>query len=57
MEFSLENDVARICIDDGKANVANFKFLDEIADLLDRASGEAKAVVLHGRAGMFSAGF
>ena len=48
--------LAFICIDDGKANVANHSFMDGMSEMLDRAGNEAKAVVLHGRPGMFSAG-
>ncbi len=57
MEFSINNDIAYICIDDGKANVVSHQFVDDMTELLDRATTEAKAVVLHARTGMFSAGF
>lgn len=57
MEFSLKNDIAYISIDDGKANVFSHQFIDSMTELLNRAEKEAKAIVLHGRAGMFSAGF
>lgn len=57
MEFSVENQIAYISIDDGKANAASVQFVEDMYSLLDRAKNEAKAVVLHGRAGMFSAGF
>lgn len=57
MDFSLNNNIARITIDDGKANVVSHAFVDSMNELMDRASKEAKAVVLVARPGMFSAGF
>jgi len=54
--MSLENDVAVITVDDGKANAMT----PEIFAALDAAFDEAlqaKAVVLAGRPGRFSAGF
>jgi enoyl-CoA hydratase len=57
MDYQLTNDVALICIDDGKANALNHEFMDAMNDALDKAEKEAKAVVITGREGMFSAGF
>ncbi len=57
MNFELTNDIATICIDDGKANVVSPALVEEMLVSLDRAKTEAKAIVLIGRAGMFSAGF
>lgn len=57
MKFSLKNDIAYIGIDDGKVNAADLQFVDDMSALFDRACAEAKAVVLYGRPGMFSAGF
>lgn len=57
MNFVITNDVATICIDDGKANVFGPSLVEELPPLLERAKTEAKAVVFTGRGGMFSAGF
>lgn len=57
MEFELKNDIACISISDGKANVVGHAFVDGIMQYLERAEAEAKAVVIHAREGMFSAGF
>ncbi|MFT5174812.1 MAG: enoyl-CoA hydratase [Gammaproteobacteria bacterium] len=50
-------DVAVLTIDDGKANVVSEAFSQAINDGLDSALNNAKAVVLKGRPGRFSAGF
>ena len=50
------DDVAVIRIDDGKANALGHATMDAINAALDEAT-EAKAVVLFGREGKFSAGF
>jgi enoyl-CoA hydratase len=52
-----DGDVAVITLDDGKANALSFAVLDRLNDALDVAHAEAKAVVLAGREGKFSAGF
>jgi enoyl-CoA hydratase len=58
VEYSLQDDVATITIDDGKANALGHATLGGIEAALDRAEAdEAKAVVLVGRDGKFSAGF
>jgi enoyl-CoA hydratase len=57
VRFELENDVCRIRIDDGKANALSPERLDAIAEGVERAGKEAKAVLLIGRPGRFSAGF
>lgn len=49
--------VAVIRMDDGKANALSPAMLAELDQALDRAVTEAKAVVLIGRPGRFSAGF
>ena len=49
--------VARIALDDGKANALGPALLDRMEGALDRAEKEASAVVLTGRPGRFSAGF
>ena len=51
-------DVAVITIDDGKANALSFEVLDGVMSALDGAvASGAKAIVLAGREGKFSAGF
>jgi enoyl-CoA hydratase len=57
MDFQLSESVAILRFDDGKANAVSHVFLDDINIGLDRAQQEARAVVLRGRQGIFSAGF
>ena len=58
MEYTLQNNVALIQFDDGKANVVSPAFSDAMNECLDRAEADgAGAVLLCGREGMFSAGF
>lgn len=54
---TIENGIAQIAMDDGKANAMSPALMGEINTALDVAE-QAKAVaVLRGRAGIFSAGF
>jgi enoyl-CoA hydratase len=53
----IQNDIALIRMDDGKANAINFEMLAALNEALDKAEAEAKAVVLAGREGRFSGGF
>ncbi|MGI8663076.1 MAG: crotonase/enoyl-CoA hydratase family protein [Acidimicrobiales bacterium] len=55
--YALDSSVAVITIDDGKANAYSHEVLAGLRDALDRAEREAKAVLLVGREGRFSAGF
>ncbi|MGL5839212.1 MAG: crotonase/enoyl-CoA hydratase family protein [Sphingorhabdus sp.] len=55
--IEIENDIALIRMDDGKANAINFEMLTALNAALDKAEAEAKAIVLAGRAGRFSGGF
>lgn len=55
--ISIENDIALIRMDDGKANAINFEMLAALNVALDKAEKEAKAIVLAGREGRFSGGF
>ncbi len=58
LTYDLSDGIATIAMDDGKANVMGVRMLAAITDALDRAQAEhAGAVVLTGRAGMFSGGF
>lgn len=49
--------VARIVIDDGKANVMSIDMLDELLLALSNSAESATVTVLEGRLGIFSAGF
>ena len=53
----IQNDIALIRMDDGKANAINFEMVAALNDALDKAEAEAKAIVLAGREGRFSGGF
>jgi enoyl-CoA hydratase len=57
VSLTIENDVALIRMDDGKANAINFDMLAALNDALDKAEAGAKAIVLAGRDGRFSGGF
>jgi enoyl-CoA hydratase len=58
LRYELDGDVAVVRFDDGKANVLTHAVLDRFQELLTRAeSDEARAVVVIGRPGRFSAGF
>jgi len=57
LAYELVDDVAVITMDDGKANAVSHGFLDDLTEGLDRAEAEAKALVIFGRSGVFSAGF
>lgn len=57
LSYSLRDAVAWIQMDDGKANALGPDMIAELDEALDRALGEAKAVVLAGRPGRFCAGF
>jgi enoyl-CoA hydratase len=58
MHYEIRNNVALLAIDDGKANVVGHSFLDSVNRGLDRAEEEKLgALILRGRAGVFSGGF
>ncbi|MDE0116548.1 MAG: crotonase/enoyl-CoA hydratase family protein [bacterium] len=50
-------DVALIRLDDGKVNVLSHEVIAALHESLDHAENEAKAVVMIGRPGKFTAGF
>lgn len=54
---NIENGIALIRMDDGKANAINFAMIAALNTALDQAEREAKAIVLAGREGRFSGGF
>jgi len=55
--YDLNGDVAVVTIDDGKANARRHEVLDLLEGAVDRAADEARALVITGREGRFSAGF
>jgi enoyl-CoA hydratase len=55
--LSIDNDIALIRMDDGKANAINFEMIDSVNTALDTAETGAKAIVITGREGRFSGGF
>ncbi len=58
VQYELDDGVAIVRLDDGKANALSPKVLEALHAALDRAAAdEAKALVLLGREGRFSAGF
>jgi enoyl-CoA hydratase len=57
VHYTLEQKVAVIRMDDGKANALSVEMIDGLLAALTRAEEEASAVVLTGRADRFCAGF
>ena len=57
IRYEQRDSVALITMDDGKANALGPASITALTEALDRAERDAKAVVLAGRAGRFSAGF
>ncbi len=57
LDYSVNDNVALLKLDDGKANAVGHAFIDSVNDGLDRALNDAGAVLLCGRDGVFSAGF
>lgn len=57
VSYELNGDVAVVGLDDGKVNVLTHEVIAALHESLDRAESEAKAVVMAGRAGKFTAGF
>lgn len=53
----VDDGVAVIRLDDGKANAVSHEVIDQLHAALDRAIEDARAVVIAGRPGRFSAGF
>ena len=57
VEYSRNDEIASLIIDDGKANALSAAVIAEINDGLDRAAREARVLVIRGREGVFSGGF
>lgn len=56
-EFVIQDSVAVLSMDDGKANVVSHDLIDAMDAALDEAEAGAQAFVLAGRPGVFSGGF
>jgi enoyl-CoA hydratase len=57
LTYRLDESVAVITLDDGKANAISHATITALSEALDKAEAEARAVVVAGRPGRFSAGF
>ena len=57
LTYTLEDSLAVVRMDDGKANALSVAMIDALLAALDRAEREAKAMVLAGRDERFCAGF
>jgi len=57
VSLEIEGGIARVTIDDGKANALSPALIEELSETVDRAADQARAVVLCGRPGRFCAGF
>lgn len=57
LTYSVENDVATIQLDDGKANAFSNAMFDAVNAAMDQAETDAKIIVLRGKDGIFSAGY
>jgi enoyl-CoA hydratase len=57
VQYSLQDQVATIRIDDGKRNALSPQVLHEIYQALDRAESDRAIVIITGRESVFSAGF
>ena len=55
--YSLEDGIATLTLDDGKANAMAPAMSAALNENLDRATGKAKAVIIQGRNGIFCGGF
>lgn len=53
----LEGGIAKISLDNGKANAISFELAQEFIANLDRAKTESKGILISGHVGIFSAGF
>lgn len=57
IRYQIERGVATISIDDGKVNALSLDTFNQVDAALDAVMGQAHAIVLRGRQGVFSAGF
>ena len=57
MQYSIEDRIARITLDDGKMNVMNWEFFSELNACLDKAEqDQAQVLIFTAKPGVFSAG-
>ncbi|MBI4817039.1 MAG: crotonase/enoyl-CoA hydratase family protein [Deltaproteobacteria bacterium] len=56
ISYELKEGVARLRLDDGKANAMNGTLLGELEECLARATSDDAAIVIEGRPGFFSGG-
>jgi enoyl-CoA hydratase len=57
VSYEVADSVAKITMDDGKANALTFDMFAQLGDAFDRAEADHVGVILAGRPGRFSAGF
>ncbi len=57
VSVEIRDDIAWVTMDDGKVNAVNFELVDALLAAIEQAEQQAKALVLVGRPGKFSAGF
>ena len=57
LNYELDGKVAVISIDDGRANAIGHDLIDDMNAALERSEKEARALMIIGRPGRFSAGF
>lgn len=57
VQLTIEDGVAVVRLDDGKANAVSHALIDQVHAALDTAQADATAVAFIGREGKFSAGF
>ncbi len=57
VKYEVQNEVAVLHMDDGKANALSPAMSKAIDGALDRAESAAKAIVLHGRHGVLCGGY
>ena len=56
-KVEIEDDIATITLDDGKANALGFTMIEHINKALDEAEACADVIVMTGREGVMTAGF
>ena len=57
LNYMEENQIVTLSMNDGKANAVSHAFVDDMNKALDQAAGSAKAIIIEGMPGKFSAGF
>jgi len=57
VQLSIDDGVAVLRLDDGKANAVSHRLVEQLHAALDAAAADATAVAIVGREGRFSAGF